>query len=120
MAAAETIAAALREERMRRGRTGKRRGRTRENAVGDVLIEQGWGIGSRRHIPGPGDWLAVRADRAPQLIEVKSTAGGPFERFGPSDRAELLAEAERIGAEPVIGWWPPRGKLDWIKTDRWP
>lgn len=38
--------------------------------------------------------------------EVKTTAGGPYERFGPQARAKLLAEAEKAGAQARLVWWP--------------
>jgi hypothetical protein len=55
------------------------------------------------------------------LIQVKSTAGGPYERFGPSDRAALALEAHQAGAAAVLAWWPPRRKVpQWIDAPDWP
>lgn len=60
------------------------------------------------------------------LIEVKSTAGGPYERFGPAARDELRAAAELAGAEAWEVWIPPpppgvRGVHGcWIPEADWP
>jgi hypothetical protein len=98
----------------------------------DVLSDEGWLPASRRHIPGPGDVLAIRiglemligmVGRYPpeaMLIEVKSTAGGPYERFGPLDRQVLLEAAERHGASAWLYWWPPRKDLQRIPSSEWP
>lgn len=96
---------------------GARAGNAVEVRVARRLEDRGWIVGSRRHIGGAGDLLAVRAESpgagstgyvAVRLIEVKSTAGGPWERFGPAARAELVAAALRAGASAELWWWPPR------------
>jgi hypothetical protein len=57
----------------------------------------------------------------PLLVQVKSTAGGPYERFGPAERAALIAEGERAGAAVVLAWWPPRRVVPkWLLPDAWP
>jgi len=56
---------------------------------------------------GAGDLLAVHNDRV-ALVEVKSTAGGPYEHFGPTDRDEMLQVAKLIDADAALWWWPPR------------
>lgn len=94
-------------------------GHQRERAVGAHLRKQGWLLGSRRHEPGPGDWLAYKLHTA-MLVEVKSTAGGPWETYGPKERAELDAEAIRVAAIPVIAYWPARGGLRMIFRSDWP
>lgn len=66
------------------------------------------------------DLVALRAGSRPRVIEVKSTAGGPYERFGPSDRADLIFAAEVAGADAYLAWWPPRGQLRWIESHEWP
>jgi len=112
-------------------------GNTRELRVMGVLDGEGWLCGSRRHIPGAGDVLAVRAGNVPMLdfrrgativrpleaallIEVKSTAGGPYERFGPAERRDLIETAERCGAEAWLYWWPPRKQLERIHHSQFP
>ena len=90
------------------------------------LAADDWLCGSRRHIGGAGDVLAVRRMLdSPQLeamlTEVKTTAGGPYERFGPKDRAALKAEAARVGAVPMLAWRPPRARA-WtmLGIKHWP
>lgn len=103
-------------------------GNARELRVMDILATEGWLCASRRHIGGAGDILAVRKTRVSnmlytleaRLIEVKSTAGGPYERFGPADRQALLETAEKYGAEPWLYWWPPRGKLARLDASQFP
>jgi hypothetical protein len=105
-------------------------GNTRELRVMDVLAEEGWLCASRRHIGGAGDVLAVRSFDDPgsargfgndvRLIEVKSTSGGPWERFGPADRQALVETAAKHGAEAWLYWWPPRAELQRIPASDWP
>jgi hypothetical protein len=61
-----------------------------------------------------------RVDRAALLVEVKSTAGGAYERYGPRERAQLLAAAKLAGAQAWLVWWPPRKQPVWIHSDDWP
>jgi Holliday junction resolvase len=91
-----------------------RRGDQREVDVGKVLGDRGWVVGSRRHIAGPGDLLAVTYHDV-LLAEVKTTARGPFEHFRPDDREALVDLAETIGATPCLAHWPPRGVLTWYR-----
>lgn len=101
-------------------------GNQRELAVMAVLAEEGWLCASRRHIGGAGDVLAVRwyagrlGELQAQLIEVKSTAGGPWERFGPADRQALVETAEQHGASAWLYWWPPRKPLHRINFSDFP
>ena len=69
---------------------------------------------------GVADVVALKAGERPMLIEVKSTAGGPYEHFGPQDRSELSLAAEMAGAVAWLVWWPPRGKPKWIGENEWP
>lgn len=98
--------------------SGERRGRGRELRVADALRVEGWI--AYRLAWGKADVGALRAGRRPLLVQVKSTAGGPFERFGPRDRAELLAEGELGDADVVLAWWPRGGDLRWIEPEDWP
>ena len=54
------------------------------------------------------------------LIEVKSTAGGPYEHFGPADRARLIAAAKQAGASTAFAWWPKNGNFTWYPSANWP
>jgi Holliday junction resolvase len=105
-------------------------GNARELAVMKVLADEGWLCASRRHIGGAGDILAVlgpptvsprkRQPWAAMLIEVKSTARNPWNDFGPADRQAMVETAAKHGVEPVLAWWPPRGKLRWLRPSEWP
>jgi hypothetical protein len=55
-----------------------------------------------------------------RLVQVKSTAGGPYERFGPADREELLMLAQACRATAWLIWWPPKRGWKWIPSDQWP
>lgn len=55
-----------------------------------------------------------------ELVEVKSTAGGPYERFGPEARAKLSLAARMAGATAWLVWWPPRGQMRRIPEAEWP
>jgi Holliday junction resolvase len=63
------------------------------------------------------DWDASCA--IVRFIEVKSTLT-PYAHFGPSDREELLEEAEKAGASAELAWWPKNGKLVFIPSSEWP
>jgi hypothetical protein len=117
-------------------RGSAQRGRDTENRVKDVLEADGWLVASRRHYGGAGDLLAVRWDdevpddfrgqglmagHTVRLIEVKSTAGGPYEGFRTGDRYEMLHAAATHNAEPWLAWWPPlQDQPRWIPASEWP
>lgn len=96
------------------------RGANRERAVRLVLEADGYWVGRCAGSLGDADLVALKAEERPKLIEVKSTAGGPYERFGPRQRLELLDAARIAGADALLAWWPPRGVLWWIPSDEWP
>jgi hypothetical protein len=101
-----------------------------------VLSSQGWICGSRRHMFGAGDFLAVRPEalvslpsgaqrplHEVRLVEVKTTAQGPYERFGPQDRRLLLEAAKQYGAGAWLAWRPPGVSAEdwaWIPSALWP
>lgn len=98
--------------------SGERRGRGREletmrhyRALGYVAYRLAWGC---------ADVLALKAGEPPLLVQVKSTAGGAFERFGPRERLVMLCEAQQAGARAVLVWWPAHGSLLAIDSDAWP
>lgn len=95
------------------------RGRQRELAVAVLLRDAGFVTYRLAH--GAADVLALRHDHEPMLIQVKSTAAGPYEHFGPVDREELMKEARKAGAAAVLAWWPPHQKVPkWIDSADWP
>jgi hypothetical protein len=96
------------------------RGNDRDVRVRKVLEELGYTVGSRRHVPGAGDLLGVRptalVDVDVVLVEVKSTAGGPWEHFSPAERLELAEAARDAGGTGYVAWWPPHGCLSWFEV----
>lgn len=97
-----------------------RRGIQRERQVRDHLRLEGWLVVRAAGSIGCADLIAIRSGQRPRLIEVKSTAGGPYEKFGPKERAELLDAAAEADAVPLLCWWPLRKKLRFIPASEWP
>jgi Holliday junction resolvase len=96
------------------------RGITRERQVRDVLLSQDWWVCRAAGSLGDADLVALKDGKRPLMVEVKSTAAGPFHSFGPKDRAGLLFAAGLAGAQAVLAWWPPRGRLHWMFPEDWP
>jgi Holliday junction resolvase len=96
------------------------RGHDRERAVRAWYSDRDWLAFRAPASLGVADVIALRDGYRPQLVEVKSTAGGPYEHFGPADRADLRAAAKLAGADCLLAWWPPRGKLRFIPSVEWP
>lgn len=96
------------------------RGAQRERAVRDELTARDWVVVHTR--PGTNfcDIVALKNGHRPLFVEVKSTAGGPYERFDPERRRHLQKIAEWAGADAVLAWWPPRGQLRYIHSSEWP
>jgi hypothetical protein len=105
------------------GEAGRSRGRSRELDVMAALTADGWPM-VKRFAWGAADVFAARLDdegRAVlRLVQVKSTGGGPYERFGPRDREQLLADAAACGGTAWLAWWPAYGTLQWIDASKWP
>lgn len=99
---------------------GKTAGTQRERAVLKVLRDEGWFAFRTPASLGVCDIVALRWGDRPLMIEVKSTAKGPYEHFGPAERAELLAAARLAGARAELVWWPVYGKPAWIPSVKWP
>lgn len=99
---------------------GKAAGTQRERAVRDWLRDRDWLAFRAPASLGVADVVALKAGSRPRLVEVKSTAQGPYEHFGPRDRADLRFAAELAGADAFLAWWPPRGELRWIPESEWP
>jgi Holliday junction resolvase len=96
------------------------RGHDRERRVRDWLLSKDWLAFRAPASLGVADVVALRDGSRPLLIEVKSTAQGPYEHFGPADRERLRLAAEMAGADAFLAWWPPRGTLRWIPVAEWP
>ena len=106
------------------------RGIQRERQVRKLLEDEGWWVCRAAGSLGDADLVALRnpdfgksvwlTPIEARLIEVKSTARGPYHGFGPKDRAELRSAADRAGADAWLCWWPPRKQPEWIPAWRWP
>jgi len=89
------------------------RGIQRERAVRDLLRDQDWIAFRALASLGCADVIALRAGSRPRLIEVKSTAQGPYEHFGPADRERLRLAAGLAGRRaPCVVAAPQRSPLD--------
>lgn len=95
-----------------------RKGNAAENFIGKDLIAKGFIIGSRRHLKGPGDWLAVHPDGRIWLVEAKGCKN-LWENFRQDARREmrkalLPPQAERFVANK-------RGQaIEYRSEDEWP
>lgn len=69
---------------------------------------------------GEVDVIALKDGERTRFEELKSTSGGPYEHFGPKDRADLSAIARAAGADAYLVWWPPRAKPRVIPESEWP
>lgn len=96
------------------------RGHDRERAVKAWFEARDWLVVRAAGSLGDVDLVCLRDGYTPVLVEVKSTAGGPYERFGPAAREELRLAARIAGAEATLAWWPPRGELRFIPSREWP
>jgi Holliday junction resolvase len=96
------------------------RGIQRERQVRDQLRNEDWIAFRAPASLGVADVVALRAGSTPRMIEVKSTVAGPYHSFGPADRAALSLAARMAGADALLCWWPPRGKMHWIAEAEWP
>jgi Holliday junction resolvase len=99
---------------------GSARGIQRERQVRDLLANDDWLAFRAPASLGCADVIALRDGSRPRLVEVKSTAAGPYHSFGPADRERLRLAAVIAGADAFLCWWPSRGKPRWIHADEWP
>lgn len=95
-------------------------GTRRERQVRDYLMDRDWIVFRPGASLGVADLVALRDGHRPMLVQVKGSAGGPYEHFRPAERLRLVATAKLCGAAPVLAWWPPRGKLRMIGPEEWP
>jgi Holliday junction resolvase len=100
--------------------SGERRGIQRERDVREQLANDDWLAFRAPASLGVADVVALKDGHRPRLVEVKSTSGGPYERFGPKERARLLLAARLAGADAYLAWWPPRNPCRWIHSTEWP
>lgn len=95
-------------------------GTRRERQVRDKLLSDDWIVFRPGASLGVADLVALRAGDRPRLVQVKGSAGGPYEHFSPAERLKLIGTARLAGADPWLAWWPPRGVLRWIPAEEWP
>jgi len=94
------------------------KGSAAERLVVKDLEAKGFLVGSRRHIPGPGDLLAVRGDGLTWLIEVKCRKN-PYEGFRKPDREAMKEILLPVGGARWLAC--VRGqRIDWIPESDWP
>lgn len=98
------------------------KGTAAELRVASYLQARGWLVGSRRHIGGAGDLVAIRAEGERRLLEVKASSvkRGPFADFKPHDRKALLQTAKEFRAEPLLAWSPTPSRVQMIPPKDWP
>lgn len=105
------------------------RGDNFEREMRKQLEMDGWFVARAAGSLGDADLVATRYVTegplndplaAVWLIECKTTAQGPYERFSPADRQKLSKAARRAGASAWLVWRPPRGTLRWIHESDWP
>jgi Holliday junction resolvase len=96
------------------------RGINRERRLREALEADGWWTCRSAGSLGSADIVALKRGEIPRLIEVKSSAAGPFAHFGPADREELIAAAVKAGGTPWLVHWPPRRSARWIPVSEWP
>ena len=101
-------------------RSDSRRGHQRERDLVNWLRERDWFAMRAPASLGVADVIALKDGERPRLIEVKSTARGPYAAFPPDDRADLLFAADLAGAVAELCWHPPRGQRRFIPSDEWP
>jgi Holliday junction resolvase len=75
------------------------RGVQRERDLVRKLRDEDWVAFRAPASLGVADVVALRAGSRPRLIEVKSTAQGPYEHFGPADRERLRVASGLAGAD---------------------
>lgn len=96
------------------------RGIDRERKVRRLLEAEDWWVCRAAGSLGDADLVALRLGSRTRLVEVKSSAQGPYEHFRPADRRDLILAAKIAGADAWLCWWPPRGKPRWIPSWEWP
>ncbi len=93
-----------------------RKGNEKELRSAEIFTADGFVVGSRRHIGGPGDLLCVRSGGDIRggrfeilLVEVKATTS-PYAHFGKKNRKELFEFALENGCLPLLAYWPARAR----------
>jgi Holliday junction resolvase len=105
------------------------RGREAEVRLMEELETDGWLVGSRRHVTGPGDILAMRfglfsmgggSTCIGRLIEVRTCRQLPTDSMEPEELHSLSVAARRSGVSPWIAWSPPGSRaFSWLCERDW-
>lgn len=97
-----------------------RRGNEKDVRSRELLEIAGYVVGSRRHVPGPGDLVAVKIGTQTLLVEVKACEH-VWQNFRREDRQEMLRYCHDHGLLAVIHWWKPRARVpELIYPADWP
>lgn len=89
------------------GNRNRAKGDRAEYRVRDELLADGWYVSRAAGSLGAADFVALKRGERPQLLQVKSTASGPFSDFGPKKRDELRQIASAAGAVAMLAYVPP-------------
>jgi len=101
--------------------SSQRKGAHKERQSKALLEADGWHVTKAGGSLGAADLVALKNGERPMLVQVKATARGPFDGFGPSERGELLSVAKGAGAVPILAWWKPRAREHrLIESYDWP
>jgi hypothetical protein len=84
------------------------------------LRADGWVCYRAAGSHGCADIVAMKFGNRPRLVQVKASAQGAFEHFGPEDRQALIEEGFFADADPMLVWWPSGGELRYVPSDLWP
>lgn len=96
-----------------------RKGNEGERVVQHDLESKGWTFGSRRHIGGAGDAIAIKPGHRPRLIEIKKTKVRGPAACPPADRQALEEYADKHDLDPEIAW--VRGEsVIYFPPESWP
>lgn len=99
-----------------------RKGNAAECFVGDDLRGRGFTTGSRRHIGGAGDWIAIHPGGDVWLVEVKATKTR-FGGFGPADRQAMKEALLPLGGSRYLAHVTGscgRFKVTYVHERDWP
>jgi Holliday junction resolvase len=99
--------------------THKSRGTATENKLVRLLNKEGWVANRTPASLGTMDVIALKRNQTPRYIQVKGTQK-PFSTFGPMERYDLLADAQKAGARAELCWWPPYGQPTFYPPEEWP
>lgn len=95
-------------------------GAKRERQVKKLLEDEGWYVVKAGGSLGCADLVALKANHAPRLLQVKGDERSPWTHMGPEARLQLRVTARAAGADAEVVWWPSRKQPVWIPSSDWP